>query len=102
MFILFFTGAGLLGLFPNHHFMSLDAERMSSGERLLDIAHHCVLPVLCLAFAEVAYISRQMRSSLLEVIRQDYIRTARAKGLPERRVIYRHALRNGLIPIVTL
>lgn len=61
-----------------------------------------VLPVLCLAVAPLASIARQERSAMLEVIHQDYIRTARAKGLAEGQVVWRHALRNTLIPVVTL
>ena len=63
---------------------------------------HLTLPILCMTYAGFAFISRQMRSSLLEQIRQDFVRTARAKGLSERVVILRHACRNALIPIVTL
>lgn len=63
---------------------------------------HAVLPVLCLSVALIASISRQTRSNMLEVINQDYIRTARANGIAERSVIYRHALKNSLIPIITI
>jgi peptide/nickel transport system permease protein len=68
----------------------------------LDIAWHLVLPVTTLAIVSIAAWSRYMRTSMLEVLHQDYIRTAKAKGLHHRSVIYRHALRNALIPIVTL
>jgi peptide/nickel transport system permease protein len=61
-----------------------------------------IMPVICLSFPSIAMTSRQTRSSLLEVMRQDYIRTAYSKGLRERVVIWRHALKNSLIPIVTL
>jgi len=70
--------------------------------KLSDYASHLVLPMLVYVYADFAFISRQMRSSMLEVIRQDYIRTARAKGLAERAVVYRHALRNALIPLITI
>jgi peptide/nickel transport system permease protein len=60
------------------------------------------MPVLCLAVFPVASITRQTRSSMLEVMRQDYVRTAWSKGLKERAVIIKHALKNGLIPVVTL
>ena len=60
------------------------------------------MPVACLAVFPIASMARQTRSSMLEVMRQDYIRTAWAKGLKERMVIFRHALKNGLIPIITL
>jgi len=75
---------------------------MSPSERWLDLALHLVLPGVAIGLASSAGVARYMRSSLLEVIRQDYIRTARAKGLPEHRVIGVHALRNALLPIVTL
>ena len=67
-----------------------------------DTLWHLILPVSCLTYYTLAVLSRYMRASMLEVIRQDFIRTARAKGLSERLVIFRHALRNSLIPIVTL
>jgi len=68
----------------------------------IDHLWHLALPVFCLTYSSFAYISRQMRAGMLEVIRQDYIRTARAKGLDERVVIFKHALRNSLIPIITI
>jgi len=67
-----------------------------------DYAWHLTLPMIVYVYADFAFISRQMRSSMLEVIRQDYVRTARAKGLSERTVIYKHALRNALIPLITI
>ncbi|MGI9038705.1 MAG: ABC transporter permease [Gemmatimonadota bacterium] len=70
--------------------------------RVFGDARHYVLPVIALGLASAAGISRYMRGEMLEVIGQDYIRTARAKGLSERRVIYRHALRNALLPVVSL
>jgi peptide/nickel transport system permease protein len=60
------------------------------------------MPVFCLAIFSIAANARQMRSAMLEVVRQDYIRTAWSKGLPERRVIIVHALKNSLIPVITL
>jgi peptide/nickel transport system permease protein len=69
---------------------------------LLDFLHHLIAPALVLALVEVAVWSRYMRASMLDVINQDYIRTARAKGLPERVVLLHHALRNALIPMITL
>ena len=63
---------------------------------------HLALPALILAFGQTALIARYMRSSLLEVLHQDYIRTARAKGVPGRMVILKHAVRNALLPVVTL
>ncbi len=81
---------------------SMNYDTLTTGEKVIDLARHLLLPVFVSAFGGIAGISRYMRSSMLEVIRQDYIATARAKGLPERVVIYRHALRNALLPIVTI
>ena len=69
---------------------------------VLDRAHHLVLPVLVLMVASVASYSRYIRASMLEVLNSDYVRTARAKGLPESRVTMKHAFRNALVPLVTL
>ncbi|QOY37411.1 ABC transporter permease [Anaerobacillus isosaccharinicus] len=69
---------------------------------LLDRLHHLILPAIVLATADMAGLTRYTRSSMLEVINQDYIRTARAKGFRESTVIYKHGLRNGLIPIITI
>ncbi len=81
---------------------SLNYEYLGVGEQLVDLAKHLVLPVLVSAFGGLAGLSRYMRANMLEVIRQDYIMTARAKGLSERDVIYRHALRNALLPAITI
>ncbi|HYE90972.1 MAG TPA: ABC transporter permease [Terriglobales bacterium] len=72
------------------------------GGDLLDLAQHLVLPALTLAAASVTIVARLTRSAMLEVLGQDYIRTARAKGLVERSVVIRHALKNALVPIVTV
>ncbi len=75
---------------------------LDSGFSLTDRLSHMVLPVLTGALGWVAWYSRFLRSSLLEILPQNFLRSARARGLPERRVIYKHALSNALIPIVTL
>jgi peptide/nickel transport system permease protein len=67
-----------------------------------DMAKHLIMPIMVASFGSLAGMSRYMRSSMLNVIGQDYITTARAKGLPERVVIYKHALRNALLPLITL
>ena len=79
-----------------------NAADMTSWQQLVDYLHHIALPVLCLSYGGLAYVSRQMRAGMLEVIRQDYIRTAEAKGAGKARVILVHALRNSLFPIITL
>ncbi|MCB9947214.1 MAG: ABC transporter permease [Rhodospirillaceae bacterium] len=69
---------------------------------LLDYLHHLIAPCLVLGLVTVAIWSRYMRSSMLDVIHQDYIRTARAKGVPERVILWRHAIRNALLPMITI
>ena len=81
---------------------SLDADSMGVLARAWDTARHLILPVGVAAFVSLAGLSRYMRSSMVEVLRQDYIRMARAKGLPERRVLFHHGLRNGLLPLITI
>ncbi len=77
-------------------------EQMSFWEKVLDWAKHLIIPLFVSAFGGLAGLSRFMRSSMIEALRQDYITTARAKGLPERVVIYKHALRNALLPVITI
>jgi len=91
-----------LGWLPVSGLRSLAAASLPFWPRALDMARHLILPVFVSAFGGLAGFSRYMRSNMLEVIGQDYIRTARAKGLTERVVIYKHALRNALLPIVTI
>ena len=91
-----------LGWLPISGMHSVNFPYFSFWGKLWDIIKHLILPVFVSAFGGLAYLSRYSRASMLEVLRQDYIRTARAKGVPEKRVIYKHALRNALIPIVTL
>jgi peptide/nickel transport system permease protein len=81
---------------------SLNYEYLSTWGAFIDVAKHLLLPVLLSAFGGLAGFSRYMRANMLEVIRQDYITTARAKGLSERVVIYKHALRNALLPVITI
>jgi ABC-type dipeptide/oligopeptide/nickel transport system permease component len=71
-------------------------------DAVVDVLHHLVLPAVALGFTLAATVSRLSRSAMLEVISQDYIRTARSKGLAERIVIYKHALRNMMIPLLTI
>ena len=81
---------------------SQNFDQMTSWQQFVDYFRHIVLPVLCMTYGGLAYVSRQMRAGMLEVIRQDYIRTAEAKGAGKSRVILVHALRNSLFPIITL
>ncbi len=91
-----------LGWLPISGLRSLNYEYMAPVAALLDLLKHLILPVFISAFGGLAGISRYMRANMLEVIRQDYIMTARAKGLSERLVIYKHALRNALLPVITI
>src|SRR4030043_1071927 len=91
-----------MGILPISGIQSIDVSDMGPFERLLDWIRHLILPVGISAFGGIAGLSRYSRSSMLEVIRQDYIKTARAKGLPESVVVFRHASRNALMPIVTI
>ncbi|HRS82100.1 MAG TPA: ABC transporter permease [Smithellaceae bacterium] len=91
-----------LGWLPISGLRSLNYEYLSPWGQLTDLAAHLVLPVFISAFGGLAGLSRYMRANMLEVIRQDYILTARAKGLSERQVIYKHALRNALLPAITI
>ncbi|PKN13377.1 MAG: diguanylate cyclase [Deltaproteobacteria bacterium HGW-Deltaproteobacteria-4] len=91
-----------LGVLPIAGLKSLDYDSLSSVGKVMDLGRHLILPVFISTFGGLAGFSRYMRSNMLEVIRQDYILTARAKGLSEQTVIYRHALRNALLPVITI
>ncbi len=91
-----------LGLLPISGLKSLGYEYLSWGGQLFDRVSHLILPIFVSAIGGLAGFSRYMRSNMLEVVRQDYILTARAKGLSERVVIYKHALRNALLPVITI
>ncbi len=91
-----------LGWLPISGIHSLGHESLSTWNKLRDLASHLILPVFVSAFGGLAGFSRYMRANMLEVIRQDYIVTARAKGLTESVVIYRHAMRNALLPVITI
>lgn len=99
--IMVFGGGEYLDFFPIYGLSSEGAENFGFIHWLFDRLWHLILPIACLTYGGLASLSRYMRAGMLEVIRQDYIRTARAKGLPEKIVIYKHAMRNSLIPIVT-
>jgi peptide/nickel transport system permease protein len=95
-----------LALFPTRGLASPDltlaADWSNLGTWFLDRVWHLILPVFCLTYGSLAFISRQMRSAMLETINQDYIRTAIAKGLDPKRVVWVHAVRNSLLPIITI
>jgi peptide/nickel transport system permease protein len=84
------------------NFYIVDAIITRNWAALRDVLHHLALPAIALSTIPMAIVARMTRSSMLEVLRQDYIKTARAKGLSEMKVVFKHALRNGLIPVVTV
>lgn len=91
-----------LGWLPISGLRSLNWEYLSFWRQQLDFLSHLALPIIVATFGGLAGFSRYMRQSMLEVVRQDYVQTARAKGLPENVVIGKHALRNALLPVVTI
>ena len=100
--IYFLAGGNYLNIFPVGGISASGAAHFTTWQWLADRLWHLALPVLCLTYGSFAGLSRYMRSGMMEVLRQDYIRTARAKGLSERVVIFKHAMRNSIIPIVTI
>ena len=83
-------------------FYMIDAVLSNQFYKIWDYLYHLIMPVLCLAFVTLASITRQTRSSMLEILQMDYVRTARAKGCKEKDVINTHALKNAMIPTVTI
>ena len=102
MAIIYLCGGDFWNVFPAFGLVSINSSGWTLPQRIEDQAWHLALPVACLTYYTMAVLSRYMRSSMLEIIRQDFIRTARAKGLSEFLVVYRHALRNSLIPVITV
>ncbi|MBC6476016.1 MAG: ABC transporter permease [Hormoscilla sp. GM102CHS1] len=100
--LLLFLAQNLSPLFPVGGMTSIDHADLSLFGKVLDIGWHMFLPTLALSIISFAGLQRLTRGQLLDVLRQDYIRTARAKGLPENRVLYVHALRNAVNPLITL
>jgi peptide/nickel transport system permease protein len=102
MAIVYFGGGDFWDVFPVSGLTSSGAETWPWWQRIQDELWHLALPVMCLTYYTMAVLSRYMRTGMIETIRQDFIRTARAKGLSQRAVVYRHALKNSLIPLITL
>jgi peptide/nickel transport system permease protein len=102
LLMMFFGGGDFWDILPVYGISSTGAETWSFLPWMADRLWHLVLPIVCLTYGGLAYLSRLTRAGMLEVIREDYIRTARAKGLHERTVIFKHAFRNALLPLITL
>jgi microcin C transport system permease protein len=101
LLIVFFAGGSYYNWFPLGGMRSDDYESFTSMGKLLDRAHHFILPMICYMVNSFTVLTFMMKNSILDEIKLDYVRTARAKGLKERSVMYKHVLRNALIPIVT-
>jgi peptide/nickel transport system permease protein len=97
--LLFYTKLGWLPLFG---MTSDNYATLTTGGKAWDVFKHALLPIVCFTYGSLAYYSRFIRANMQEVIRQDFVRTAKAKGVPPRRVLWHHAFRNTLIPLVTL
>lgn len=97
-----FTVGDPLAWFPNSGYRAQGADRLDTWSQVRDVVWHVTLPLVVLTYGGLAALSRYARTGMLDVIRSDYIRTARAKGLSEGAVIFRHAARNGMMPVVTL
>lgn len=89
-------------LLPLQGLTSVNYDSLSWGRKVLDVGWHLILPTVALGVFSVGGLMRYMRNNLLDILRADYLKTARAKGLAERRVIFRHAVRNAINPLVTL
>jgi len=102
MAIVYLGGGDFWNVFPVYGLQSSGSQNWPWWQQLQDQAWYLLLPVTCMTYYTLAVLSRYIRTGMLETIRQDFIRTARAKGLSERLVLYRHALRNSMIPMITL
>lgn len=94
--------AARTGWFPTGGLTSIDHEFLSGWQQIVDYLHHLVLPTLVLAFGGVAGMMRLMRANMLDYLREEFVTTARAKGVPEGRVIFNHVLRNAINPLITV
>lgn len=99
--IVFFAGSSYLSWFPIGGFKSDDYDSLTTMGKFYDRVHHFILPLICYMIGEFTALTMLMRNSMLDVIKSDYVRTARAKGLADKVVYAKHALRNALIPVAT-
>lgn len=102
MLLIYYAGGDYFNIFPMVGYKSVYYDQLNIFQKVADVAWHLVLPVTAASLGSFAFLTRFARSNFMDVIGQDYIRTARAKGLKENIVIYKHGLRNALIPFVTL
>lgn len=102
LLLTFLGSEEFLNIFPIYGIQSDTYHQLSFFGKIADRIHHFILPCICYSIGGLAFITQQQRASILDCLHQDYVRTARAKGQTERKVFYRHAFRNSLIPIVTI
>lgn len=95
-------GGSWIEIFPNNGLNTVGAGVRPFSDWLADRAWHLVLPVFCIAYGALAYLAKQMRAAMLDNFTMDYVRTAKAKGVPGRDIVFRHVLRNSLLPIITI
>ncbi len=100
--ILLYIFSSVLDVLPPGGLYSPGFPRLSTGEKIADVASHLVIPVVVLVLSAMASLQRITRGNMLEILAMQYVRTARAKGLSERKVVYKHALRNALNPLITI
>ena len=102
MLIIFFTnGKYGMHIFPTPGLGTLHASA-PFWARFWDKTVHLILPIFCLSYPLFAFLTRQMRGGMISAMQQDYIRTARAKGLPKKKIIWKHGFRNSLFPVITI
>lgn len=101
LLIVYFAGGSFFDIFPIGGLYSDFYDEMNTWERMVDRVYHFILPLICFTIGSYTQLTMLMKNSLLEEVKKDYVRTARAKGLGEKAVYLKHALRNALIPIVT-
>ena len=102
LLITFFANVDFWYLFPPAGLTDTMHGSFTPTQKIMDYIHHLVLPIICWTYPALAFLSRQMRGGMLTTLEQDYIRTAKAKGVPKGKVIWKHAFRNALIPIITM
>ncbi len=102
LLIIFFCQPAFLNWFPPYGLGDASVAEDGWGVTISTVVYHLILPVFCLTYSNLAFLSRQMRGAMLESLRQDYIRTAWAKGATEKKIAWKHAFRNSLLPMITL
>jgi len=99
LLITFFANPDFFYWFPTSGYSSIIVRE---GDEFADTLHHMILPLFCWTYPALAFLSRQMRMGMIKVLKEDYIRTARAKGLPENKIIWKHCFKNAIVPIITM